>query len=457
MVRFEEFASCFSDNKVENLSSDWVDPLRGNSQIPVTRKATQVFVILKEKCKQKSKEIGTLVPQLIGGNPNRIFKPELLNAINLMNIKMDTDEYDKLWKKFDSENLGVVHSEMFLKKLGVFEGNDRDTPRKIEPAIDIPHHELPPLETNRKSVTKSSAKNPIEKWLKQKFREGFAQLRASFIDLDTLETGFVKKDQFINILRRFGLKLETNLLDAFLQRCDIPVENNQVSYIRFLEKFQNRSEQGLTYKVIAGNLDSDRAESAIGQIEKRLLRMFQKDFLALLGTFRKIDRNKSNLISKQEFRAALESHFGIELSDNEFIEFCKDLPIEEGRVKYLEFMTRFDTDDTASLFEVPSLMYDFFHIFFLISHTMYYVLKKRGDTHRVGLNKWEIIQEENEELPTARLENQPKQQTKIRQLRAALKDAIKNRYKDVETNWAEIDPSNTGEMKKETMWELIKA
>ena len=40
-----------------------------------------------------------LIPQINGGSGNRIFKPELLNAINAMNIKMDLDEYDKLWKK----------------------------------------------------------------------------------------------------------------------------------------------------------------------------------------------------------------------------------------------------------------------------------------------------------------------------------------------------------------------
>ena len=42
----------------------------------------------------------SLIPQLIGGNPTRIFRPELLNAINLMNIKMDADEFEKLWKKY---------------------------------------------------------------------------------------------------------------------------------------------------------------------------------------------------------------------------------------------------------------------------------------------------------------------------------------------------------------------
>ena len=46
--------NCFQENKNEN--SEWVDPVRnsnGNQQVPVNRKATQVFVILKEKVKAK--------------------------------------------------------------------------------------------------------------------------------------------------------------------------------------------------------------------------------------------------------------------------------------------------------------------------------------------------------------------------------------------------------------------
>ncbi len=61
----------------------------------------------------------------------------------------------------------------------------------------------------------------------------------------------IKREQFLSILKKFGLKLETSLLDAFLQRCDINVQlNDLIPYTKFLEKFQNRSEQGLTYKVI---------------------------------------------------------------------------------------------------------------------------------------------------------------------------------------------------------------
>ncbi len=73
---------------------------------------------------------------------------------------------------------------------------------------------------------------------------------------------------------------------------------------------------------------------------------------------RKIDRNKTNTLSKQEFRAAVESQFGIELSDSEFEDLFSDLPRDSlNRVKYLEFMTRFDTDSSSTLFDNQSVMY----------------------------------------------------------------------------------------------------
>ena len=56
-----------------------------------------------------------LIPQINGGSGNRIFKPEILNENNAMNIKMDLDEYDKLWKKYTVKKKSVLRS--FFKTL----------------------------------------------------------------------------------------------------------------------------------------------------------------------------------------------------------------------------------------------------------------------------------------------------------------------------------------------------
>jgi Ca2+-binding EF-hand superfamily protein len=66
------------------------------------------------------------IPELIGGEPNKIFKMEFLGLLNKMNIKMDEDDFEKLWKKFDQDNSGYVKSQHFLKKLGVHQSNDNN-------------------------------------------------------------------------------------------------------------------------------------------------------------------------------------------------------------------------------------------------------------------------------------------------------------------------------------------
>jgi Ca2+-binding EF-hand superfamily protein len=98
-----------------------------------------------------------------------------------------------------------------------------------------------------------------------------------------------------------------------------------------------------------------KSTSTLGLVEGRLLKLFQNDFLSLLQVFRKIDRNKTNSLNKQEFRAAIESHFLIELSEDEFEEFYRELPRDSlNKIKYLEFMTRFDTDSSSTLFDTRS-------------------------------------------------------------------------------------------------------
>jgi Ca2+-binding EF-hand superfamily protein len=98
-----------------------------------------------------------------------------------------------------------------------------------------------------------------------------------------------------------------------------------------------------------------KSTSTLGLVEGRLLKLFQNDFLSLLQVFRKIDRNKTNSLNKQEFRAAIESHFHIELSEDEFEEFYRELPRDSlNKIKYLEFMTRFDTDSSSTLFDTRS-------------------------------------------------------------------------------------------------------
>ncbi|CAF0760256.1 unnamed protein product [Brachionus calyciflorus] len=449
LIKYEEFVSCLKENRTTSESSDWLDSARSTNS-PITRKATQVFVILKEKSKLKTNDMVRVIPQLNGGSPGRVFKFELMNAINGMGIKMELEEFDKLWKKFDQDGTGFVKSEVFLKRLGIdldtlkddSMSNLNDLFKEDDPYhLNIPHPIMSDMPVNKYKVKgPKQKKNPIEKWLKKKFRNGFSKIKQSFEELDLQKTGEVRRDQFLNVLRQHGFPIENNLLDEFLERCGIRIPKNSVliSYVDFLEKFQNRSDRGIAYRFItSGDMDDDKSVSTIGKVERNLLRLFQNDFLALLQIFRKIDRNKTNTISKQEFRAAIESHFSIELTDSEFEEFVKEVPKDSDSIKYLDFMTKFDTDTSSTLFDAQSIGADEY--------------KPRISKKR----EYEPILEENEDLE-APLQIKNYTGRKYKELYNIIKIAIRDRYKDVENAWSEVDTTNSNEMNKDMMYNLFR-
>ncbi len=136
----------------------------------------------------------------------------------------------------------------------------------------------------RRSYSRTANQSPVGKWLKYRFREGFLQMKDSFEKVDqektnkvraafvypilvrpffhalfyfnwTIRTEILKvsREKFLEILENYGLKLEMSLLDAFLKRCEIPVDDvNWIPYKTFLEKFQTRNESSVAYKMIAG-------------------------------------------------------------------------------------------------------------------------------------------------------------------------------------------------------------
>ena len=57
-----------------------------------------------------------------------------------------------------------------------------------------------------------------------------------------------------------------------------------------------------------------------------------------------IDKLGEDVIPQEAFRAAIESRFNLELSNDQFTALLDRVPLnEEGAVKYAEFMSQFDT------------------------------------------------------------------------------------------------------------------
>lgn len=346
MISYDEFYAAFRPPKKADEGPAWLQLEKPDLKY---MSAAQVHAHLKEKVKQRFLDVAELIPQMNPGGSGRILRPELRNVLNKMGFYMEDDEFEKLWQKYDTENYGTIRAERLMSRLGIAmkDTGSREvssSPRK--------------LEAERKHSL------DVERWLKRKFREGFSDMKHAFMELDLDRIGKVSFDDFRMVMKDFGLRLDTDKqLDDFIARCGIEASNGKISYKEFLRRFQDRSEQGMPHKILANPLhryhhsEGGSNYSTTSAIEARIMDMFQKEFLALLGTFHNIDRKDSGLLTQQQFRAAIEGRFELNMSEQEFESFLKKVPIDsDGMVKYVEFMSKFDTFESKSLFDRSSIM-----------------------------------------------------------------------------------------------------
>ncbi|XP_029442190.1 EF-hand calcium-binding domain-containing protein 6-like [Rhinatrema bivittatum] len=353
IIKFEELYAAIRDPMPAGLPA-WLDPINRRQTDRVMMTASQVHAQLKEKAKQRFLDLADLIPQKNPGGATRILMPEFRNMLNQLGFSLEDEEFEKLWKRYDTDGTGALKGNSFLKKLGIEFRNGSSN------HVEVPgqFREMSKAELQRK------ASLSVEKWLKDIFRQGFKNMKEEFEKHDPWKIGKVEKEDFLSVLEKFDLHLKQEHFNLFLARCGLENSLTGISYMDFLRNFQDRSDRGITHKILSNpkhkfhREDAKSPASTLTAVEAKLANFFQSDFLSLLATFHKIDAFEKNVISQQEFRAAIESRFGLELSDEELELLLDRIPLDEdGNVRYPQFMAMFDSRrGVPSLFDEKSIV-----------------------------------------------------------------------------------------------------
>lgn len=441
VINYAEFFAYFRDGPEPNDYPGWMDPVQRQYQDKAVMSSLQVHSNLKEKAKQRFLDIADLIPQLNPGGSGRIMKPEFKQMLNKLMFYMEDSEFEKLWKKYDPANSGTISSETFLKALGITLQENGENGR-LSPIAEITSSRTP-----RKKEIERKQSLDVERWLKNKFREGCVQMKEAFEARDAKNNGLVTFDGFLEVLCKYGLNLEKKLLSAFLSRCSVKPQRDGVPYREFLHRFQDRSEAGMTHNILNSKKHrvGDRPASpgnvsTMSGIEVQLMNMFQRDFLSLLGTLKSIDNHNTNVISQEEFRAAIESRFSLTLRDDQYESFLDRLPLDEdGNVKYAEFLQFFDTKGMApSLFgkkqaagpvPVPAPL----------PNVMEEMIVPQADRL--------VVEEEPLDYTSRKRSNE--------ELFSLIKDLLTRKFQDVERAFQELDEINTKRLTQELMFQLL--
>ncbi|XP_038256136.1 EF-hand calcium-binding domain-containing protein 6-like isoform X2 [Dermochelys coriacea] len=432
IIKFEELYAAIRDPATSGAPA-WLDPINHRQGDRIMMTASQVHAQLQEKAKQRSLDIADLMPQKNPGDDIRVLMPEFKNILNKLGFHIGSEEFEKLWRRYDTEGTGVLKGDILFKKLGAELQNGSSNNAKISGQS----REISKAEWERR------ASLDIERWLKDKFREGFRNMKEEFEKHDPQKTGKVGKESFLSILQKFDMNLKKEHFNLFLARCGLENSQTGINYLDRLRNFQDRSDRGITHKILSNpkhncilcrfhHEGSISPASTLTAIEAKLANLFQSDFLSLLATFQKIDRLEREVISQQEFQAAVESRFGVEITDEEFELLLDRIPLDEdGNVRYPQFMVMFDSRGLPSLFDEKSVT--------------------------------NSVCEPNEDKDgQKRKENIPNQKVKYTcrrtpmQLFKSLKSLLNKHYQAIEKEFEDLDEMNSRRLTQETMYLLLK-
>ncbi|MGH0148307.1 UNVERIFIED_CONTAM: hypothetical protein FKN15_050446 [Acipenser sinensis] len=252
-VSFGKFCSCFGEQESEDYPA-WLDPVKRAGET-VLRSATQAHFELKKKVQDRPFEILAMFPNKEGV----VRPPELRQVLYQLGIQMEEKEFEKLWKSYDRFGGEAVTRQTLMKTLGFQSGSASEEHRRalLSALSRISSSTVPesrPKPSGRspsKSQEQRTLSLDIEEWLKKKFAEGLKGMLAEFQRFDTNNSGKVSRDDFMQVLGRFRLHLKKEQLSLFLARCGLDEASSDVSYTDFLQQFQDRTEKGMSQRILS--------------------------------------------------------------------------------------------------------------------------------------------------------------------------------------------------------------
>uniref|UniRef100_A0AAZ3R2H3 EF-hand domain-containing protein n=2 Tax=Oncorhynchus tshawytscha TaxID=74940 RepID=A0AAZ3R2H3_ONCTS len=418
------------------------DPSTATPLSPAKVTASQTLSLLRGQAQNRFLKVIESRPTELGlQRISLIVAPELKRCLAQLGLNLEDREFEKLWKKFDSEGLGAVNVRGLLRKLGLSQRKTSDTNDnndQVSSSINGEDTKARPRALS-KSEEERGVSITMEKWLKDKFREGVQRMKSQFDQLDPDQTYKVGLEEFLQVLKTFGLNLKREHVGLFLARCGLGLNKTGViHYPEFLRMFQDRSEEGVTHRILSNPQHrfhhiqgSISHASTVTMVEAKLARLFQSEYLSLLEMFQSIDKCHRRVVSQEEFRAAIESRFGLEVAEPEFDQLLDRLPLDkDGNVQYPVFMAAFDTRrGVPSLFEASPAGN-----------------LGRTNEEQEGLN----VQLENEESGTLG------RGRSVAQLFQIIKALVKNHYQAAERVFEKLDEKNTKRLSQETFYQLLK-
>ncbi|KAK3096739.1 hypothetical protein FSP39_002809 [Pinctada imbricata] len=478
-ISFDEFVSCFKEN--ETVQKEWISPTQRldieeaskRKGLEDTLKHKDMLVydpyisapyadkIFKEKV-TTVEEAKKVFPVACFEKDGMVVPPQLREAYAQLGIFLRDRDFNTLWTRYDKDGLGAIRTHVFFKRVGI-EGRPMTyTPRtktspfvkprpkseRVQQGTVIPQANV----VDFYSLQTKEHSNSEQRSSEITFEESYNALMAACELFDYLGDEYISRVDFRRVLQEFGFNISMTNLDGFLSKNGGRSIQGQLNYKEFLQKFQSKSENSLTNKVMTNKahlfqngLSWPMPSGAMTpeELEARLIDLLHGDFIKLITFFKSCDKYNLGVITQQEFRSAIDKRLGYPMSEKQWEQLKYDVGTDrDGLIPYTKFLQLFDITPGS------------------------WNRKEEG-----GLQVYQIVPSEMPQPPPveklkekAKTYMQPQEEKKkkddgqktVAEIQKQLEDLFKNKIHVFDKHFREMDRKSVGRMSKWQFGALLR-
>ncbi|KAH3735163.1 hypothetical protein DPMN_041624, partial [Dreissena polymorpha] len=313
--------------------------------------------LLKEKIEVNLKSVVKGLQLFDYNRDGRIQRHEMRRVIENYCFKLNDQQFEKLWQRYDFHHTGLVNYKDFLSRLGVtVQNRGRSQPEGSVAALNwqqnTPHPHLRSYKQKQEDeqMLQTMSFREIEIEFRKRMRENYVILKKAFMSFDTQLDGFISIEDLLSVLTQFTLPMSRQLFSQLMEKCGVKA-TGRVDWENLLEKFQDPVTVGNGQTIpIRPNHKFFPIKEGITTVEvddiwKLLYKHVHSNYGSIKQAFLQMDVNHKGRVSRAELRSLLEK-FNIRLQEDRFKQLMERIdPHHSNNISYQKFLDLFEETD----------------------------------------------------------------------------------------------------------------
>ncbi|KAM9311492.1 EF-hand calcium-binding domain-containing protein 6 [Gastrophryne carolinensis] len=286
-----------------------------------------------------------------------IQKKDLRNLLYRFSLPITSNEFEKLWNRYDPDGKGHLTHQEFLQKLGVnFVSGDSGPSKRIaednQQALEKHYNTQQKLQREMSAIHKHHTRaldiKDIEHQVKDKFREYYPDFAAAFAKIDKNQDGLISVQDFRRMLQELNFDLADDQFYNLLYRLRLRVMDSKLSYFDFLKMIDDgrasKYGQRKEHIVCTENFEALSPQKTLFKL-KEAVKASQHELYKAFSSF---DKDDTGTIKPFELRRILDS-FCFKLTDKQFTYLLSKLSLSaDHTIDWRNFLHNFHSCEPVS-------------------------------------------------------------------------------------------------------------